>query len=108
MSIVLGKFSQAELQKYCSSRICNLLHQLRTILYESLGCVVWFASRAKCTIYSSASIYESPCRLLLLSMGADELFGGYMRHRTILKHKSWDALTQELNFEIASSFLKEI
>ena len=66
-----------------------------------MGCAVWFASRAKGTIHSSANIYESPCRLLLLGMGADELFGGYMRHRTTLRHKGWDALTQELNFEIA-------
>lgn len=39
--------SQAELQKYRSSHICNLLHPLCTILDESLGCAVWFASRAK-------------------------------------------------------------
>ncbi|XP_043792045.1 asparagine synthetase domain-containing protein 1 isoform X2 [Apis laboriosa] len=74
--------SQAELQKYRSSHICNLLYPLCTILDESLGCAVWFASRAK-------------------GMGADELFGGYMRHRTILRHKGWDALTQELNIELA-------
>ncbi|OAD52969.1 Asparagine synthetase domain-containing protein 1 [Eufriesea mexicana] len=73
--------SQTELQKYRSSRICNLLYPLCTVLDESLGCAVWFASRAK-------------------GMGADELFGGYMRHRTILKHKGWDALMQELNIEL--------
>ncbi|CAL7938955.1 unnamed protein product [Xylocopa violacea] len=93
--------SQAELQKYRSSRICNLLHPLCTVLDESLGCAVWFASRARGTINSSTDIYESPCRVLLLGMGADELFGGYMRHRTILRHKGWDALTQELNIEVA-------
>ncbi|XP_076761740.1 asparagine synthetase domain-containing protein 1 [Xylocopa sonorina] len=93
--------SQAELQKYRSSRICNLLYPLCTVLDESLGCAVWFASRARGTINSSTNIYESPCRVLLLGMGADELFGGYMRHRTILRHKGWDALTQELNIEVA-------
>lgn len=71
-----------------------------TILDESLGCAVWFASRAKGTIHSNPNTYESPCRVLLLGMGADELFGGYMRHRTILKHKGWDALMQELNIEL--------
>ncbi|XP_017878550.1 asparagine synthetase domain-containing protein 1 isoform X1 [Ceratina calcarata] len=91
--------SQAELQKYRSSRICNLLYPLCTILDESLGCAVWFASRAKGTVDSEK--YESPCRILLLGMGADELFGGYMRHRTILRHKGWDALSQELNIEVA-------
>ncbi|XP_012140960.1 asparagine synthetase domain-containing protein 1 [Megachile rotundata] len=93
--------SQTELQKYRSSRICNLLYPLCTILDESLGCAVWFASRAKGTINGSANIYESPCRVLLLGMGADELFGGYMRHRTTLKHKGWDALAQELNIELS-------
>ncbi|CAK9811679.1 Asparagine synthetase domain-containing protein 1 [Anthophora plagiata] len=93
--------SQIELQTYRSSRISNLLYPLCTILDESLGCAVWFASRAKGIINSSTDIYESPCRVLLLGMGADELFGGYMRHRTILRHKGWDALTQELNIELA-------
>lgn len=32
-------------------------------------------------------------------MGADEQFGGYMRHRTILKHKGWGVLTEELKLE---------
>lgn len=89
------------MQKYRSSRICNLLYPLCTILDESLGCAVWFASRAKGTIHLNTNVYESPCRVLLLGMGADELFGGYMRHRTILRHKGWDALTQELNIELA-------
>ncbi|XP_018301565.1 asparagine synthetase domain-containing protein 1 isoform X3 [Mycetomoellerius zeteki] len=73
--------TQMELQLYRASRICDLLHPLCTILDESLGCAMWFASRAK-------------------GIGADELFGGYMRHRTILKHKGWDALVQELNVEL--------
>ncbi|GAB1866976.1 Asparagine synthetase domain-containing protein 1 [Camponotus japonicus] len=72
--------TQMELQLYRASRISDLLHPLCTILDESLGCAMWFASRAK---------------------GADELFGGYMRHRTILKHKGWDALVRELNIELA-------
>ncbi|EGI69857.1 Asparagine synthetase domain-containing protein 1 [Acromyrmex echinatior] len=92
--------TQMELQLYRASRICDLLHPLCTILDESLGCAMWFASRAKGVLYPVNEIYESPCRILLLGIGADELFGGYMRHRTILKHKGWDALIQELNVEL--------
>lgn len=92
--------TQAELQKYRALRICHLLYPLCTILDESLGCAVWFASRAKGTLSTSDHFYESPCRVLLLGMGADELFGGYMRHRTILKHKGWNALAEELNIEL--------
>ena len=93
--------TQAELQKYRASRISNLLHPLCTILDESLGCAVWFASRARGTLSATGNVYESPCRVLLLGMGADELFGGYMRHRTILKHKGWNALARELSLELA-------
>ncbi|XP_076380488.1 asparagine synthetase domain-containing protein 1 isoform X4 [Megalopta genalis] len=93
--------TQAELQQYRSSRICHLLYPLCTVLDESLGCAVWFASRAIGTLSTSSCIYESPCRVLLLGMGADELFGGYMRHRTILKHKGWNALAEELSIELA-------
>lgn len=93
--------TQAELQLYRTSRICHLLHPLRTILDESLGCAMWFASRAKGVLYPINEAYESPCRILLLGIGADELFGGYMRHRTILRHRGWDALVRELNIELA-------
>ncbi|XP_066590254.1 asparagine synthetase domain-containing protein 1 [Prorops nasuta] len=93
--------TQEELQLYRSSRIKDLLYPLCTILDESLGCAVWFASRAKGILSGTNTNYESVCRILLLGMGADELFGGYMRHRTMLKHKGWDALTQELHVELA-------
>ncbi|XP_014608843.1 PREDICTED: asparagine synthetase domain-containing protein CG17486 [Polistes canadensis] len=94
--------TQAELTKYRSSRISDLLYPLCTILDESLGCAMWFASRAKGIVSNTdIGVYESPCRILLLGIGADELFGGYMRHRTILKHKGWNALKQELNDELA-------
>lgn len=73
---------------------------MRTILDESLGCAVWFASKAEGILTPSETPYESSCRILLLGMGADELFGGYMRHRTTLKHKGWGTLTQELNVEL--------
>lgn len=93
--------TQIELQLYRASRISDLLHPLCTILDESLGCAMWFASRARGVLYPTDEMYESPCRILFLGIGADELFGGYMRHRTILKHKGWDALVRELNIELA-------
>ncbi|KAL6430659.1 hypothetical protein ACFW04_006918 [Cataglyphis niger] len=93
--------TQMELQLYRASRISDLLHPLCTIMDESLGCAMWFASRARGILYPVDETYESPCRILLLGIGADELFGGYMRHRTILRHKGWDALVQELNIELA-------
>lgn len=63
-----------------------------------MGCALWFASRG--IGFLNGKSYESPARILLLGMGADELFGGYMRHRTILKHKGWEALIEELQLEL--------
>ncbi|XP_046734995.1 asparagine synthetase domain-containing protein CG17486 [Diprion similis] len=92
--------TQTELQSCRSTHICNLVYPLRTILDESLGCAVWFASKAKGVLMPTEIPYESSCRILLLGMGADELFGGYMRHRTTLKHKGWGMLARELNVEL--------
>ncbi|XP_012267837.1 asparagine synthetase domain-containing protein CG17486 isoform X2 [Athalia rosae] len=92
--------TQLELRKYRSSHICNLVYPRRTILDDSLGCAVWFASKAKGILTPTGHPYESSSRILLLGMGADELFGGYMRHRTTLKHKGWGTLTQELKVEL--------
>lgn len=33
-------------------------------------------------------------------MGADEQFGGYMRHRTTLKNHGWEALCVQLQMEL--------
>lgn len=74
------------------------MHPLKTILDDSLGCAVWFASRARGTLLGRP--YESGCRVVFLGQGADELFGGYMRHRTTLRHKGWKALHEEMDNEI--------
>lgn len=34
-------------------------------------------------------------------MGADELFGGYTRHRTTLRQRGWKSLSLELDAEIS-------
>ncbi|XP_074094165.1 asparagine synthetase domain-containing protein 1 isoform X2 [Cotesia typhae] len=91
--------SRKELEDCCENIICHLIYPLKTILDESLGCAVWFASRGS-GLLSNQESYESPCRVLLLGMGADELFGGYTRHRTTLRRRGWKALWQELNMEL--------
>ncbi|XP_058808676.1 asparagine synthetase domain-containing protein 1 [Phymastichus coffea] len=91
--------SQEELQRKRSTKISDLVYPHATILDDSLACAVWFASRAKGKINLENQSYESTCRVLLLGMGADEQFGGYMRHRTILKRNGWDAVKEELQLE---------
>ncbi|XP_001604247.1 asparagine synthetase domain-containing protein 1 [Nasonia vitripennis] len=91
--------SEQELKIYRSTQIANLVYPRATVLDDSLACAVWFASRGRGTVYPKKEFYTSSCRVLLLGMGADEQFGGYMRHRTILKHKGWAILTEELQLE---------
>ncbi|CAH2104400.1 unnamed protein product [Euphydryas editha] len=79
-----------KLDKYQSSIIGDLVYPRRTVLDESLGSALWFAALGE------DELDVSPCRVLLLGSGADELFGGYMRHRQAYKRRGWVGLAQEL------------
>ncbi|GJQ80240.1 hypothetical protein Trydic_g23813 [Trypoxylus dichotomus] len=80
-----------ELEEQRKEHIRHLIHPLNSILDDSLGCALWFASRA------NTGDYETPARVLLVGMGADELFGGYTRHRAALKKNGWLGLHNSLN-----------
>ncbi|CAG8632941.1 9355_t:CDS:2, partial [Acaulospora colombiana] len=43
--------------------------------------------------------YESPARVILSGLGADELIGGYIRHRNAFKHGQWQGLLDELDVD---------
>ncbi|XP_017069862.2 asparagine synthetase domain-containing protein CG17486 [Drosophila eugracilis] len=60
-----------ELQQKLTTHIRHLIYPLETVLDESLGCAFWFASHC----------ISSTARVALVGSGADELFGGYVRHR---------------------------
>ncbi|XP_017052378.1 asparagine synthetase domain-containing protein CG17486 [Drosophila ficusphila] len=64
-----------ELQEHLTTRIRHLIYPLKTVLDESLGCAFWFASHCS----------SSTARVALVGSGADELFGGYTRHRNIFR-----------------------
>ncbi|GLV40605.1 uncharacterized protein CBL_04407 [Carabus blaptoides fortunei] len=82
--------SREELNMARCERISGLIYPLESILDESLGCALWFAARGR------TEHYVSPCRVLLVGMGADELFGGYTRHRAAYKRGGWTELRREL------------
>ncbi|KAL4712829.1 hypothetical protein ACJJTC_011899 [Scirpophaga incertulas] len=70
--------------------IADLVYPRQTILDESLGSALWFAAKGE------DICQKSPCRILLLGSGADELFGGYTRHRNAFRRGSWKELDKEL------------
>ncbi|XP_026687889.1 asparagine synthetase domain-containing protein 1-like, partial [Diaphorina citri] len=92
--------SRRELEDQRHCHIKDVIYPLDTVLDDSLGCAVWFAARGVGRLGSCD--YTSPARVLLLGMGADELLGGYTRHRTILRHcgNDWSALRAQLEHEV--------
>ncbi|CAG9862568.1 unnamed protein product [Phyllotreta striolata] len=79
---------KSELKDIRSNRIADLIYPLETVIDDDLGCALWFASRG---------LHDSNCRVLLVGMGADELFGGYTKHRAAFKRDSWSGLHDKLN-----------
>ncbi|CAG9830107.1 unnamed protein product [Diabrotica balteata] len=79
--------TKLELDERRHVHIVDLIYPLKSVLDDSLGCALWFASRG---------VVDSNCRVLLVGMGADELFGGYTKHRAAFKRASWSGLHEIL------------
>jgi asparagine synthetase B (glutamine-hydrolysing) len=86
-----------ELDQKLKERIVHLVYPLETILDESLGGAIWFAARGSGFI--EGVLYQSTSRVLLIGSGADELNGGYTRHRNAFKRGGVDLLAQELELD---------
>jgi asparagine synthetase B (glutamine-hydrolysing) len=59
---------------------------------------LYFASRGRGQLGGTQSVelYTSHARVLLSGLGADELLGGYGRHRTAYKAGGWRAVIEEV------------
>jgi asparagine synthetase B (glutamine-hydrolysing) len=123
---VTARTSLTELQKTCSGRnfrlicvnvsyiesqahrqtIVDLIHPHNTEMDLSIGYALYFASRGIGEIASDISKpqevtkYQTPARVLLSGLGADELFGGYQRHALAFQRKSFPGLLDELELDI--------
>ncbi|XP_065216069.1 asparagine synthetase domain-containing protein 1-like [Planococcus citri] len=86
--------SRKELAEKQQTHITHLIHPLKTILDESLGSALWFASRGEGHIDNVP--YTSSSKIILLGNGADEQLGGYTRHRNLLKRTGWNDLGIQL------------
>ena len=93
-----------ELKRLRAERIAHLTYPKHTVLDDSIGCALWFASRGKGIVKNennSGSVYCSVARILLCGMGADEQLGGYSRHRTVFQRTNdWNAVDNEIKMEI--------
>jgi asparagine synthetase B (glutamine-hydrolysing) len=68
----------------------------------SLALALYFASRGAGTLsalgpsISSRRPYQSPAKVLLSGLGADEQLGGYARHRRAWENGKWEGVIDEV------------
>ncbi|KIY45371.1 hypothetical protein FISHEDRAFT_23907, partial [Fistulina hepatica ATCC 64428] len=86
------------------STIEKLMYPNRTVMDMSLAQALYFASKGSGCVRDIDSLetkpYTSPSRVLLNGLGADELLGGYGRHRTVFQHRGWEGIIAELQLEL--------
>ncbi|KAG8781896.1 hypothetical protein FRC15_007895 [Serendipita sp. 397] len=85
------------------STIEQLMAPARTIMDLSLAQALYFASRGIGFIRKDSGemiSYTSTARVILSGLGADELLGGYIRHRNVYKHAGWQGLLDELQLDV--------
>lgn len=104
INLVLVNVGKLEVEEKRRERIKELISPLKSVLDDSVGVCLWFAARGIGQLFDEAETtsiqYSSPIRVVLLGSGADELLGGYGRHRTAYEKFGWPGLLAEMQLEI--------
>ncbi|KPM43871.1 Asparagine synthetase domain-containing protein C4F6.11c [Neonectria ditissima] len=119
-----GRSAFAELSKVCPSRawrflavnvpytetlerrpeIVRLIYPHNTEMDLSIGCALYFAARgqglSETRLKPEPQAYNTTARVLLSGLGADELFGGYVRHATAYSRRGYHGVVEELKLDV--------
>lgn len=106
----------AEEQEAVRQRIVNLLAPADTYMDFNIGMALWFAAQGVGYLVKkdgdsarlSDSAYVSQARGMFVGHGADELFGGYGRHRTRFKALGWEGVAKELEVDLTRLWLRNL
>ncbi|KAK2461753.1 hypothetical protein APHAL10511_006216 [Amanita phalloides] len=82
----------------------SIMYPSHTVMDLSLALALYFASRGIGQVRDASASdpkpYTSLARVLLNGLGADELLGGYSRHRTAYGTGGWQAVIDELQLDL--------
>jgi asparagine synthetase B (glutamine-hydrolysing) len=103
-------------------RLLKLLYPSDTVMDLNIGAALWLAAAGEGKILrlgnnnnSGAVVlgevgmsYRSTARCVFLGHGADELFGGYGRHRTRFRNAGWQGLSEELALDVKRLWVRNL
>jgi asparagine synthetase B (glutamine-hydrolysing) len=105
---------EVDVLKYLT-HVKSLVHPKDTTMDFNIGFALWFATRARgrSTFYSPDGEIErfdycSRAKIVLLGQGADELLGGYRRHRLAFETSGKEMLIKELNTDLERLWLRNM
>lgn len=86
------------------AEIIRLIYPHNTEMDLSIGSALYFASRGRglgeTLVDPKPQEYGTTARVLLSGLGADELFGGYVRHATAYNRGGYPGLVDELKLDV--------
>lgn len=83
-----------------------MIHPHNTEMDLSIASALYFAARGQGAAFSDmtptpCTPYTTSARVLLSGLGADELFGGYVRHTTAFQRQGYPGLVEELKLDVS-------
>ncbi|VDN59436.1 unnamed protein product [Dracunculus medinensis] len=100
--LILVNVDGNELVRCRQQHIAYSIAPSLSVLDDSVGCVLWFAARGSGVLYGSndSTQVKSNAKIVLVGSGADEIFGGYLSHRSAYEKYGRLGVIDELQREM--------